>query len=414
MRIALINRLLHRGGLPLSANSKFQVRDYASQVRGVQSVTVPCRSNGSIQLSILPPSSSSSSSSSTSPILLYLPAGPLLPDHARPDHDAQIVAALSAASGATLVQVNYRLAKDHRYPTPVHDLLNAWDWVLQNLVDDSSRLGVCGELLGANLATTLALTECHEQSPGIAAAALNNPLVDWILPPDLVRREEDADNDDGDGDGDHRFLDHLQDLANVSITTPGRPGRRKHRSSWDTHGADPALPTAAITRARAAFFHNQDGYFDSFASPIHFLRTPGLAFTAPPKTDDELASEWDEDDSITSPYHGLRASVEPRRRSYRMYPPTGAGLRLPLMHVTAGESSPLRDQADELVRLVQRSVKHDNDGSRDEALSRCAPLSLRPGVGLWSGAHRARDWRDEVEAVGSWFRHVLAQDNNGM
>lgn len=50
MRIALINRLLYRGGLPLSANSKFQVRDCASQVRGVQSVTVPCRSNGSIQL----------------------------------------------------------------------------------------------------------------------------------------------------------------------------------------------------------------------------------------------------------------------------------------------------------------------------------------------------------------------------
>ncbi|KAK8182164.1 Alpha/Beta hydrolase protein, partial [Phyllosticta citribraziliensis] len=352
------------------------------------------------------------SASASSPTLLYLPAGPLLADHApaRPDHDAQTVAALSAASGATVVCVNYRLAEAHRFPTPVHDVLTAWDWVLHNLVDpksSSARLGVCGELLGANLATTLALTECHDHGPHIAAAAVNNPLVDWILPPDLVRCDDDVDGTHDESDD--GFLEQLQDIAGVSLA-PGRRRRKQHRRpSWDAHGDNPALPAAAVTRARAAFFHDQDGYFDPFASPIHFLRTPGLAFTAPPKSDDAFASDWDEETtppSTASPYHGLRATVEPRRRSYRAYPPTAAGLRLPVMSVSAGEASPLRDQAEELVRLVQRSVKHDSGGSRDEALDRCA-LLLRPGVGHWTGAHRAPDWRREVEALGAWFRDVL-------
>ncbi|KAK7549975.1 Alpha/Beta hydrolase protein [Phyllosticta citricarpa] len=407
-------RLLPRRIPPLC---KFLVAGRASQVRGVHliappnchSVTVPCRSNGSIRLSILPPPSAPSSSSPASPahspILLYLPAGPLLPDHARPDHEVQTVAALSAASGATLVCVNYRLAEAHRYPTPVHDVLTAWDWVLENLVakdDKSARLGVCGELLGANLATTLALTECHDQGPAIAAAAINNPLVDWILPPDLVRSDEDN------NDGDDGFLDQLQDLAGISLAPGRRRGKQPRRPSWDAHGDNPALPAAAVTRARAALFHDQDGYFDPFASPIHFLRTPGLAFTAPPKSDDAFASDWD-DEQPPSPYYGLRATVEPRRRSYRTYPPTAAGLRLPVMSVSAGEASPLRDQAEELARLVQRSVKRDSGGSRDEALNRCA-LLLRPGVGHWSGVHRAQDWRREVEALGAWFRDVLARD----
>ncbi|KAK8152580.1 Alpha/Beta hydrolase protein [Phyllosticta citrichinensis] len=400
----------------------------ASQVRGVHSVTVPCRSNGAIRLSILPsPSASASASASapapapapaSSPILLYLPAGPLLADHARPDHDAQTVAALSAASGATVVCINYRLAEAHRFPTPVHDVLTAWDWVLHNLVesDNSARLGVCGELLGANLATTLALTECHDHGPAIAAAAVNNPLVDWILPPDLLRSDDDDDDDGNNDESDDGFLEQLQDIAGVSLA-PGRRRRKQHRRpSWDAHGDNPALPAAAVTRARAAFFHDQDGYFDPFASPIHFLRTPGLAFTALPKSDDAFASDWDEEPptqppSTASPYHGLRATVEPRRRSYRAYPPTAAGLRLPVMSVSAGEASPLRDQAEELVRLVQHSVKLDSGGSRDEALNRCA-LMLRPGVGHWTGAHRAPDWRREVEALGAWFREVLAKDDD--
>jgi len=106
----------------------------------------------------------------SSPVILYLPTGPVAKDTCVVDDD-EIITALSAASNATVVRVNYRLGNGVQYPTPIHDVLAGYDWVKQNLPTDSvsksrhgrptkatSRFGVCGQLLGGSLATMLALT----------------------------------------------------------------------------------------------------------------------------------------------------------------------------------------------------------------------------------------------------------------
>ena len=44
------------------------------------------------------------------------------------------------------------------------------------------KLGVAGQLLGGSLASMLALTECRLGQSRVVAAALNNPIVDWLQP----------------------------------------------------------------------------------------------------------------------------------------------------------------------------------------------------------------------------------------
>src|ERR1700712_3435894 len=67
-----------------------------------------------------------------SPVILYLPTGPVARESCIVDDD-QVIAALSAASNAIVVRVNYRLGNGFRYPTPIHDVLAGFDWVKQNI-----------------------------------------------------------------------------------------------------------------------------------------------------------------------------------------------------------------------------------------------------------------------------------------
>ncbi|OJD30399.1 alpha beta hydrolase [Diplodia corticola] len=344
-----------------------------------------------------------------SPILLFLPPGPLSPD-APLDQDP-ILHRLQQASSATVVAVNYRLSPEHQYPTPVHDVLTAYDWVLEHLASQPqhrtptrphlARIGVCGELIGGSLATMLALTECQMASDRIVAAAVNNPVADWIFPSDLRELHQDADAEN---------VSLAFDDPAISTEGGGR-ARVKNKltktpvaqlSSWDAYAHSPALPVSAMAHARNMLFPNHDAYFDRFASPVHFFRTPGLGYSVPIRTEDDWASETPSEFNIMD---SIEPVIEERRRSRRIYPPTGSGLRLPVLSVSVGEESILLDQGKELVERVKRSVNR-NTGSEDEGERRVG-LRLRPGAGLWSGPFRAQDWHEEVGAIGAWFGRIL-------
>lgn len=340
---------------------------------------------------------------------MFLPPGPLT--ETPPGHQDTLLRHLHQASNATVVSVDYRLTTHtHRFPTPIHDVLTAYDWIVANLAPlpqhstqrrpHQARIGVCGELIGGSLATMLALTECRMGTHRIVAAAVNNPIVDWIFPSDLQQHDADAESENASDDFYHVSTAFADDGA--------RPNKLKktpaaHLSSWDRYAANPALPSSVLAHARDSLFPNSDAYFDRFASPVHFFRTPGIGYIVPVKTEDDLASELpSEVDEINELQHVL----EKRRRSHRLYPPTGMGLKLPLLSVSLGEESVLRDQGEELVKLVKRSVIRDAR-SEDEA-GRRVGLTLRPGAGLWSGPFREPDWREEVEAIGAWFGRVLS------
>lgn len=93
-------------------------------------------------------------------------------------HDV-VCRALTEASGATVVSVDYRLAPEHHFPAAIDDCEAATRWVAEHGHEvgiDGSRLAVCGDSAGGNLAAAVALS-CSD-GPLISAQALVYPVTD--------------------------------------------------------------------------------------------------------------------------------------------------------------------------------------------------------------------------------------------
>lgn len=229
-------------------------------------------------------------------VILYLPPGPLYPPRELGDTDLNGSAqdgnidvgklsntgpenhpahVLATASSSTVVTVNYRLGTGdpadeselelyseqngyqgeeqevaakggsppfYKYPTPIHDTLAGFDWILQNL--QPAQLSVLGMHIGGSLALMLALTE----SKSLHAVAALEPVCDWVeldeyctIPPEIG------------------------DEIDQSLSARKGKGRRSI--------APPDL--VLLLQARKSFFTSPERYFDSFASPILFLRSSG-------------------------------------------------------------------------------------------------------------------------------------------
>ena len=85
--------------------------------------------------------------------------------------------ALVHQTGASVLSVNYRRPPEHPYPTPVHDCLSAYLFLLEK-VGDSSQIFFAGDSAGGTLViNTLILVAQHELPPP-AGAVLLSPWVD--------------------------------------------------------------------------------------------------------------------------------------------------------------------------------------------------------------------------------------------
>lgn len=76
-------------------------------------------------------------------------------------HDA-ICRTLARESGAAVYAVDYRLAPEHPFPTPLDDCAAALRWLVDHAASldvDVSRLGLAGDSAGGNLAAVLANTQ---------------------------------------------------------------------------------------------------------------------------------------------------------------------------------------------------------------------------------------------------------------
>ncbi|KAL4974993.1 hypothetical protein BDW66DRAFT_76342 [Aspergillus desertorum] len=242
------------------------VRSASTSIDGVYDV--PVGGNGFVSLSVVQPKLVATTS-----VIINLPRGPLFQalhvtgkpqsigsetaSGLRPLDDAVSVRALADITSSTVVTINYRLGEIpfdenqvplhsrlqiqrgeaepqplyYRYPTPIHDVLAGLDWVLKNL--EPTRLGVVGTHIGGSLALMLALTEPRS----IHAVAALEPVCDWTA---------------------------LDEYC-ASSNTPFNSRRRRHAPK----------DLVPLLEAREKFFANQERYFDSFASPILFLRSPG-------------------------------------------------------------------------------------------------------------------------------------------
>ena len=278
---------------------------------------------------------------SRSNVLLYLPRGPLLGNS---QHEAAIIATLRSQLDCFIVKVDYRLSSRHRYPGPVHDVLAGYDWVLRNLAsrgapdrpNGGTRIAVFGELIGGGLATSLALTECRVGELGICAAAVNNPIVDWMS------------------------LNASPDPKAASQT--GTPDH-----------------TTDVINMRSQVLAKAAADLDPFASPILFFRSSGAEVPPPPSDDatmddmqrltliereqfekEQAAKKQAENARLSSCQTSEPATSESGLKTYtkksRNFPGRRAGLHLPQFHVSTGAASPFLQQAQELSTLLRQSV----------------------------------------------------------
>lgn len=93
-------------------------------------------------------------------------------------HDL-VCRALTEATAATVVSVEYRLAPEHPFPAAIDDCEAVTRWVADNGAEigvNGDRLAVCGDSAGGNLAAAVSLS-CAD-GPKISAQALVYPAVD--------------------------------------------------------------------------------------------------------------------------------------------------------------------------------------------------------------------------------------------
>lgn len=88
---------------------------------------------------------------------------------------------LARASGCVLVSVEYRLAPETRFPGPLEDCYAATSELAtraRELSVDATRLAVCGDSAGGNLAAAVSILARDRGGPKIAYQALINPVTD--------------------------------------------------------------------------------------------------------------------------------------------------------------------------------------------------------------------------------------------
>ena len=358
--------------------------------------------------------------------MVFFPRGPLVPGGLQ---DEELVSLLAKGSpAATWVCVNYRCHERYRFPIAIHDTLAAYDWIVENLTVPSSslaassepryrytpptsRIAVCGELVGGGLATMLALTECQMGRPSVVAAAVNCPTLDWTFGLDGPAPDSPSENVVDEEGG-----------PPPSSRPKGRPAKMRLPSSWSRYSSHPRLSATDMSNTRQRCFDKPASYFDPFASPLLFFRTAGVEL---PTEDPSSRHNGYAQIPIVDP---IPTVPPPRRTAHRRYPPTGMGLRLPRMRISVGTENILHDQGSELAGLMRRSIVSNDSGTQERLMDendaelrpntnmvdavrldaeRRIQLVCRQGLGLWCNSDQIDSSSSDVVDVGRWLRQAL-------
>ncbi|MCV7442671.1 alpha/beta hydrolase [Mycobacterium paraense] len=169
------------------------------------------------------------------PVLVYLHGGGLVMGS---NHSFEPLAReLAAASGATVVAVDYRLAPEFPPPAQFDDAYAATAWVSRNAAElgvDPERLAVVGDSAGGSLAAGIALAARDRGGPAVCVQVLLYPGLDRDMSVPSIAALADAPllaRDD---------IDYLHALADGDAGAPSDPYLVPAYAS-DLSGLPPAI-----------------------------------------------------------------------------------------------------------------------------------------------------------------------------
>jgi acetyl esterase/lipase len=136
--------------------------------KGVEALTLP----SGVGVRLYRPSGSTGAG----PALLWIHGGGYVIGH--PGQDDELCRRFARTLGATVVSVDYRLAPEHPYPTPLEDCYAALTWLARLPSVDPDRVAIGGASAGGGLAAALALLARDRGEVALAAQLLVYPMLD--------------------------------------------------------------------------------------------------------------------------------------------------------------------------------------------------------------------------------------------
>ena len=159
-------------------------------------------------------------------------------------HDP-IARALCRDGDAIVVNVDYRMAPEHKFPAAVEDAYAATSWVsahASELGGDARRIAVAGDSAGGNLSAVVCQLAKAKGGPSIAFQVLIYPVVDLDTTAAFASRSEF-------GGGDYflsmRDMEWFNSLYFADAATEVRDPRASPLRSDDLSGLPPALVITA-------------------------------------------------------------------------------------------------------------------------------------------------------------------------
>lgn len=119
--------------------------------------------------------------SSTAPVIVFYHGG----GHVFGSLETHDTAArfLALQAGCTLVSVDYRMGPEHPFPAAVEDAFSAARWVAEHAAKlriDPTKMCLCGDSAGGNLAAVAALLARDTKALDLSAQVLIYPVTDYL------------------------------------------------------------------------------------------------------------------------------------------------------------------------------------------------------------------------------------------
>jgi acetyl esterase len=148
---------------------------------------------------------------------------------------------ICAGTGAVVVAVDYRLAPEHKFPTPAEDCYAALEWVAANAEElrvDPSKISVGGGSAGGNLSAVVALMARDRGGPSLVFQVLEIPAVDLTMSfPSIIEN----------GEGYMLTKQGVEQCVDYYLAEPA-DAKNPYASPWfadDLSGLPPALVVTA-------------------------------------------------------------------------------------------------------------------------------------------------------------------------